>query len=68
MADATKIDLKDFDGIWASPPCQLRSSARTQGAPISEFATDYLEWCLALPHKPLWVENVTVQKSSENLW
>jgi len=67
-ADATKMSLVGFDAIWASPPCQVRSSARTQGAPVSEFAVDYLQWCLALPGEILWVESVRSQKVDENKW
>lgn len=61
LADATKVDLTGYDAVWASPPCQSRSTARTQGEPTSNYADDFLEWSLQLPHQTLWVENVIPQ-------
>lgn len=48
LADAITFNVSGFDAVWASPPCQQRSSARTQGAPISEFSGDFVDYSLSL--------------------
>ena len=68
LADVRDVDLSGYDAVWASPPCQIHSSARTQGAPTSAYAVDLLGWALALPHPVLWVENVTGMKRGANDW
>lgn len=54
--------MRYADVIWASPPCQTHSRARTQGAPKA-FGEDLLPWSLELPDrfpdaKAVWIENV----------
>lgn len=72
LADATTVNLAGFDAIWASPPCQWLSSARTQGDPVSPYATNLLDWALDLmyqyPDKVIWVENVTPLGLHSDLW
>lgn len=72
VADLTVEDLAEYDAIWASPPCQQRSSARTQGGATGEYAVDFLGWCFRmmeqLPDKIFWIENVTVQGRGNNAW
>lgn len=66
LADVRDVNLRHFDAVWASPPCQFHSVARTQGAPIGKYAEDLLEWSLLLDAEVLWVENV-ISPSTENL-
>lgn len=72
LADVRDVDLDEFDAIWCSPPCQSRSSARTQGKVKGEFGEDLLEWSLDLvkkyPNKIIWIENVTIQGKNGNDW
>lgn len=58
LTNVLKVDLTRFGGVWASPPCQLHSLAYTSGSIKSQYAEDYIEWCLGIAKYPLWVENV----------
>jgi len=64
--------LANSHAIWASPPCQTHSAARTQGAPIGEYAVDLMGWAQNLlaqfPRKPIWIENVTRYGKGLNDW
>ena len=60
--------VRGYDAVWASPPCQSRSPARTQGEPSSPYARDHLQWCLNLKAPVLWVENIKSQVADNNLW
>lgn len=65
LRDVREVDLDKYDAIWASPPCQVHSMARTQGEPESAFSDDLLKWALKLPSEWLWVENVV---GKDNSW
>ncbi len=63
LADALTVDLTGFDAVWASPPCQEHSEARTQG-PVRKAAfgdgglLGQTIAKLADFDGPVWVENV----------
>lgn len=65
--EATAL-INKCDAVWASPPCQDRSSARTQGPAAGDFAENLLKWALKVKKEVLWVENVKVQGKKSNDW
>jgi len=73
LADVQSVDLRGYDAVWTSPPCQKRSTAikdltRRGGCRDEQYQGDYLQWCLGLRSKILWVENVTLQGREGNDW
>lgn len=65
----------NFDAVWASPPCARRASTIKDltgrgGYREPIYQGDHLQWCLNLPTKVLWVENVTIQGDDDkwNSW
>jgi site-specific DNA-cytosine methylase len=55
LADVRDVDLSKFDAVWASPPCQEFSELN----PGATGDNGLLRWSLSLPHKILWIENVS---------
>jgi len=68
LADVTRYNFNDFDAVWASPPCQRRSAARTQGEPVSPYADELVNWSLSLPNPVLWVECVPARRRELDGW
>lgn len=63
--------LSGFDAIWASPPCQVRSSARAlskRHKGEGPCKKNLMDWALTLLDRfegPVWIENV---KTKNNDW
>ena len=69
LDDVRNINLKSYDAIWASPPCQKRSDLNNTGNVISSYGEDLLSWCLGLDKEIIWIENIHCKKvSSDNHW
>lgn len=68
LGDATAFDTSECDGVWASPPCQTHSEARTQGSPVGLHAVDYLEWSFDIETPILWIENVPGSRQAIPEW
>lgn len=76
LGDVHDMELDGYDAIWASPPCQKRSTAikdltRRDGLRQPEYAEDLLQWCLDFipenAHRGVyWIENVTRQGEAED--
>jgi site-specific DNA-cytosine methylase len=68
VMDLDPAFIASFDAVWASPPCQKRSSSQTTGNPENYIGyDDLLEWSLNLKNDVLWVENV-IEKGGYNSW
>lgn len=72
LQDATTVDLRPFDAIWVSPPCQKHSQQNHGTAGNTKFGNgDLLDWSISLvekyPDKIIWIENV-ISKTHDNSW